>query len=173
YPLDRVERATGNFFTESNLTRLREITFSEVANFLDRRQRLLKPEDNKPSSMSKVMVAISSRGPHPETLLRKTARLANQLNAAWYTVYVRTSKEAPDQIAADTHRRLTATREIAQKMGGTVIILKSDDVVAALTSFAKDYGVTQVVMGRSRPRRGLRRLLPSLIDMLSQRLSGI
>ncbi|MCE0521612.1 MAG: universal stress protein [Methylacidiphilales bacterium] len=173
YALDRVENAMSNFFTESNLTRLREITFSEVANFLDRRQRQKQPDHNKPSSMAKVMVAISSKGPHPETLLRKTARLANQLNAEWYTVYVRTSKEAPDQIAAETHRRLTDMLEIAQKMGGTVVILKSDDVVAALTSFAKDYGVTQVVMGRSRPSRGLKRFFPSLIDTLSQKLTGV
>ena len=47
YPLDRVEPAMGNFFTESNLTRLREITFSEVANFLDRRQRLLTPDEQQ------------------------------------------------------------------------------------------------------------------------------
>jgi two-component system sensor histidine kinase KdpD len=173
YSMDRVESAMEHFFTETNLTRLREITFSEVANFLDRRQRQKEPDQNKPSSMAKVMVAISSKGPHPETLLRKTARLANQLNAEWYTVYVRTSSEAPDQIAAETHRRLTDTLEIAQKMGGTVVILKSDDVVAALTSFAKDYGVTQVVMGRSRPRRGLRRFFPSVIDKLSQKLSGV
>jgi two-component system sensor histidine kinase KdpD len=173
YPLSRVERAMGNFFTESNLTRLREITFSEVANFLDRRQRLLKPEDNKPSSMSKVMVAISSRGPHPETLLRKTARLANQLNAQWYAVYVRTSEEAPDKILAETHRRLTDTLEIAQKMGGTVLILKSDDIAQALTSFAHDYGITQVVMGKSRPRTGLRRFSPSLVDRLSLNLPGV
>jgi two-component system sensor histidine kinase KdpD len=173
YSMDRVESAMEHFFTETNLTRLREITFSEVANFLDRRQRQKEPDQNKPSSMAKVMVAISSKGPHPETLLRKTARLANQLNAEWYTVYVRTSSEAPDQIAAETHRRLTDTLEIAQKMGGTVVILKSDDVVAALTSFTKDYGVTQVVMGRSRPRRGLRRFFPSVIDKLSQKFSGV
>ena len=171
YAMDRVESAMAHFFTETNLTRLREITFSEVANFLDRRQR--QKTENKPSSMAKVMVAISSKGPHPETLLRKTARLANQLNAEWYTVYVRTSSEAPDQVEAETHRRLTDTLEIAQKMGGTVIILKSDDVVAALTSFAKDYGVTQVVMGRSRARRGLKRFFPSLVDTLSQKLSGV
>jgi two-component system, OmpR family, sensor histidine kinase KdpD len=172
YPPDRIEQAMGNFFTESNLTRLREITFSEVANFLDRRQRLLKPDANKPSSMSKVMVAISSKGPHPETLLRKTARLASQLNAEWYVVYVRTSKEAPDQIAAETHRRLTDMLEIAQKMGGTVVILKSDQVAEALTSFAKDYGITQVVMGRSRPRTGLR-FGPSLVDRLSANLLNV
>lgn len=173
YSLDRVERAMGNFFTEDNLTRLREITFSEVANFLDRRQRLLKPDDNKPSSMSKVMVAISSQGPHPETLLRKTARLANQLNAQWYVVYVRTNKEAPDKILAETHRRLTDTLEIAQKMGGTVLILKSNDIVTALTSFAKDYGITQVVMGKSKPRTGLKRFIPSLVDRLSVNLPNL
>jgi two-component system sensor histidine kinase KdpD len=173
YALDRVERAMGNFFTESNLTRLREITFSEVANFLDRRQRLLKPDSNKPSSMSKVMVAISSRGPHPETLLRKTARLANQLNAQWYVVYVRTDKEAPDRIQAETHRRLTDTLEIAQKMGGTVLILKSNDVVKALSSFAHDYGITQAVMGKSSPRTGWKRFSPSLVDRLSVSLPDV
>jgi two-component system sensor histidine kinase KdpD len=173
YALDRVERAMGNFFTESNLTRLREITFSEVANFLDRRQRLLKPDGNKPSSMSKIMVAVSSQGPHPETLLRKTARLANQLNADWYVVYVRTNKEAPDKILAETHRRLTDTLEIAQKMGGTVLILKSNDVVAALTSFTREYGVTQVVMGKSKPRKGWRRFTPSLVDRLGVSLPGV
>ncbi len=173
YPPERVERAMGNFFTEANLTRLREITFSEVANFLDRRQRLLKPDANKPSSMSKVMVAVSSSGPHPETLLRKTARLANQLNAQWYVVYVRTNKEAPDKILAEVHRRLTDTLEIAQKMGGTVLILKSNDIVTALTSFAKDYGITQVVMGKANPRRGLNRFKPSLVDGLSSSLPGV
>ena len=173
YPPDRVERAMGNFFTEPNLTRLREITFSEVANFLDRRQRLLRPDSNKPSSMAKVMVAISSQGPHPETLLRKTARLANQLNADWYVVYVRTNKEAPDKILAETHRRLTDTLEIAQKMGGTVLILKSNDIVTALTSFARDYGITQVVMGKSNPRTGLKRFYPSIVDRLSANLAGV
>jgi two-component system sensor histidine kinase KdpD len=172
YAMDRVEQAMGNFFTEANLTRLREITFTEVANFLDRRQRMLRPDGNKPSSMAKVMVAISSRGPHPETLLRKTARLANQLNAEWYVIYVRTDKEAPDKILAETHRRLTDTLEIAQKMGGTVLILKSNNIVGALASFAKEYGITQVVMGKSKPRSGLKRFFPSLVDRLSAALTG-
>lgn len=173
YAPDRIEKAISHFFTEANLTRLREITFSEVANFLDRRQRLKQPDQNKPSSMSKIMVAISSRGPHPETLLRKTARLASQLNAVWYVVYIRTRLEAPDQIAAETHRRLTDTLEIAQKMGGTVVILKSDHIANALGSFAKDYGITHVVMGKSQPRRGWRRFTPSLVDRLSTNLPGV
>jgi two-component system sensor histidine kinase KdpD len=174
YAADRVDQAMSNFFTEANLTRLREITFSEVANFLDRRQRMQRPKDSKPSSMSKVMVAISSRGPHPETLLRKTARLSNQLNAEWYAVYVRTNREAPEKIATETHRRLTDTLEIAQKMGGTVLVLKSNDVAGALSSFAKEYGITQIVMGKSAPRSGLIRFTRfSLVDRLSVSLQGV
>lgn len=173
YDLARVDHAMGNFFTEANLTRLREITFSEVANFLDRRQRELRPDGDKPSSMAKVMVAISSQGPHPETLLRKTARLANQLNAQWYAVYIRTDREAPDKISAEIHRKLTDVLEIAQKMGGTVLVLKSNDISGALASFAKDYGVTHLVMGKSRPRSGLKRFFPSLTDRLSGALAGV
>jgi K+-sensing histidine kinase KdpD len=58
-------------------------------------------------------------------------------------------------------------------MGGTVLILKSNDIVSALTSFARDYGITQVVMGKSRPRNGWRRFSPSLVDQLSANLKGV
>jgi two-component system sensor histidine kinase KdpD len=161
-----------NFFTEQNLTRLREITFSEVANFLDRQQRRHLPGETKPSSMARVMVAVSSRGPHPEVLLRKTARLASQLNAVWYAVYVRTPQEAPDRIEAEVHRRLTDTLEIAQKMGGTVVILKNADVADALGSFAREYGITQIVMGRPPAKKWWRRFLPTLVERLSGELPG-
>jgi two-component system sensor histidine kinase KdpD len=168
YSTDRVQRSLENFFTEQNLTRLREITFSEVANFLDRRQRGKANKEEKISSMARIMVAISSRGPHPEILLRKTVRLASQLNAEWYGVYVRTNQETPDKITSETHRRLTDTLEIAQKMGGTVIVLKSDAIAPSLTSFIQEYGITHLVMGRPKPRAWWQRFRPSLIELISK-----
>ena len=39
YPPERVERALANFFTPGNLTRLREITLTEMAHLIDRRNR--------------------------------------------------------------------------------------------------------------------------------------
>ena len=39
YPKERVEAALANFFTSKNLSRLREMTLSETANILDRRNR--------------------------------------------------------------------------------------------------------------------------------------
>ena len=94
------------------------------------------------------MVAISSRGPDSGRLLRKTARLAAQLNAQWYAVYVRTPQESALQIRREAQRRVTDTLETAQKMGGLVIMLKGEDVAEALVSFAREYGITHIVVGR-------------------------
>lgn len=152
YPKERIEAALANFFTEKNLTRLREMTLSETANFLDRRQRAQSPSDVNTTGLGQVMVAISSQGPDPGRLLRKTARLAEQLNAQWYAVYVRTPQESAVRIDAETQRRVTDTLETAQKMGGMVFSMKGEDVSKALISFAREYGITHVVVGRPRPR---------------------
>src|ERR1700734_695369 len=44
YPPERAERALGNFFTPGNLTRLRELTLTEMAHLIDRRSRRAEAE---------------------------------------------------------------------------------------------------------------------------------
>ena len=65
-----------------------------------------KLQEKQVSALGQVMVAISSLGPDPGRLLRKTARLAAQLNAQWYAVYVRTPKESAIRIDAAAQRRV-------------------------------------------------------------------
>ena len=166
YPVERVQRAMANFFTEKNLVRLRELTLTEVARFLDSKQRGEAEQETHQPALGLVAVAISSRGPDPGALLRKTARLATQLNAPWYAVYVRTPKEAPTKVDSEVQRRVTDTLEIAQKMGGTVIVLKNEDVASALESFAREYGLTHLVLGRPGGPRKWWRIKPPLHDRL-------
>jgi two-component system, OmpR family, sensor histidine kinase KdpD len=148
YPKERIETALANFFKSKNLTRLREMTFSETANILDRRSREGAESGSNVGGLGQVMVAISSSGPDPGRLLRKTARLAAQLNAQWYAVYVRTPQESAIKIDAAVQRQIADTLEAAQKMGGLVISLKHEEVAEALISFAKEYGITHIVLGR-------------------------
>jgi two-component system sensor histidine kinase KdpD len=171
YPQERVEAALANFFTSKNLSRLREMTLSETANILDRRNREGAETESNIGGLDQVMVAISSRGPDPGRLLRKTARLAAQLNAQWYAVYVRTPSESAVKIDAAVQRRVADTLEAAQKMGGLVISLKHENVAQALLSFAKEYGITHVVLGRS-GKKGLRLFSRALHDELIQELPG-
>jgi two-component system sensor histidine kinase KdpD len=173
YPLERVQRAMANFFTEKNLVRLRELTLTEVAHYLDRKQRGDSEQEVHQPALGLFAVAISSRGPDPGALLRKTARMAAQLNAPWFAVYVRTPSEAPAKIDSEIQRRVTDTLETAQKMGGAVIVLKNEDVAAALESFAREYGLTHLVLGRPGGARKWWRVRPPLHDRLIAELKDV
>jgi len=173
YPKERIEAALANFFTQKNLTRLREMTLTETANFLDRKQRDQPGTEQNVGSLGQVMVAISSQGPDPGRLLRKTARLANQLNAQWYAVYVRTPAESAVRIDAETQRRVNDTLETAQKMGGLVFSMKGESVAKALVSFAREYGITHIVVGRPGPKRLRHLLRESLYEMLLKELPEV
>ena len=93
YPPDRAERALENFFTPGNLTRLRELTLTEMAHLIDRRNRRAQADRAPASATERVMVGLSSRAPNAPALLRKAARLADRLNAPWYAVYIQTPAE--------------------------------------------------------------------------------
>ena len=93
YPPERAERALENFFTTGNLTRLRELTLTEMAHLIDRRNRRAEADRAPASATERVMVGLSSRAPNAPALLRKAARLADRLNAPWYAVYIQTPAE--------------------------------------------------------------------------------
>jgi two-component system sensor histidine kinase KdpD len=173
YPAERIEAALANFFTERNLTRLREISLTESANFLDRRQRENADHQENASALGQVMVAISSMGPDPGRLLRKTARLAAQLNAQWYAVYVRTPSESAVRIDAAAQRRVNDTLETAQKMGGLVFSMKSEDVAQGLISFAREYGITHIVVGRPGHKRLRDFFKPAVHEQLLRQLPEV
>jgi two-component system sensor histidine kinase KdpD len=173
YPQDRIQASLANFFTQKNLTRLREMTLAETANFLDRQQRNTEESDKQVSALGQVMVAISSLGPDPGRLLRKTARLAAQLNAQWYAVYVRTQKESAVRIDAAAQRHIADTLETAQKMGGLVISLKHENVPNALIAFAREYGITHIVLGRSGRRKFPHWFGPTLHERILKELPEV
>ena len=175
YPADRVAQAQANFFTQVNLTRLREMALSESANFLDRRQRAdeASGQEHGPGGVGQVAVALSSGGPDPGAILRKAARLASQLNAPWYAVYVRTPGEAPRVITAEAQRAIGETLETAQRMGGVVIVLKREQVAAALVDFVREYGITHLVLGRPADRRAWQRWQPTLLEVLLRELKSV
>ena len=107
YPAGRVNQALENFFTADNLTRLREMTLGEIAHALDRRRREQSGETQRMGS-DRVMVCLSSRGPSPDSLLRKAARIADRLYAPWYAVYIQTPSESIERIdaaAPASHRK--------------------------------------------------------------------
>jgi two-component system sensor histidine kinase KdpD len=116
YPAERVGTALANFFTSSNLEKLRELTLRELASQIDLRRRETR-EGEGASAAEQIMVCLSSRGPDSERLLRYGSRLAGKLNRNWYAVYVQTPSEEARAVDARTQRLLSDTLTLAKQLG--------------------------------------------------------
>ena len=173
YPADRIERALENFFTPGNLTRLRELTLTEIAHLIDRRSRRADAESAPASATERVMVGLSSRSPNAPALLRKTARLADRINAPWYAVYIQTPAEDLTRIDAATQRAIGKNLELAQQLGGIPMTFRGRDVASTIAAFAKEYGIKAIVVGKSRQPWFRRILGPSILDQLLLAVEGI
>jgi two-component system sensor histidine kinase KdpD len=173
YPPERAERALENFFTAPNLTRLREITLTEMAHLIDRRNRRAEADLAPVSATDRLMVGLSSRSPNAPALLRKAARLADRLNAPWYAVYIQTPAEDLTRVDAATQRVLSKNLELAQQLGGIPMTFRGKDVASTMLAFAREYGIKVLVMGKSRQPWHHRLLGASLLERLLRKAEGL
>jgi two-component system sensor histidine kinase KdpD len=172
YPAERAERALSNFFTEPNLNQLREIALEQVAHVLDRRRQEREGESQTNTS-ERVMACLSLRSPNAPRLLRKGARLADRLGAPWYAVYVQTPAEVTERVDAASQRRLSDALTLARQLDGIPMTIKAADLPSGVAEFVREYGITHVVVGRTR-RPWWRRLVgPSLLDRLIRAVPGV
>lgn len=147
YSSERIETALANFFTYSNLEKLRELTLRELASQLDLRRRE-ETEDETAVAPDQIMVCLSSRGPNSEKLLRYASRLAGKLNRNWYAVYVQTPSEEATVIDAEIQRFISETLTLAKQLGAMVFTYKGEDVADTILRFAKEYRVGHIVIGK-------------------------
>jgi len=151
YPSERIETALTNFFTYSNLEKLRELTLRELASQLDLRRRE-ETEEETAVAPDQIMVCLSSRGPNSEKLLRYASRLAGKLNRNWYAMYVQTPSEDATAIDAQTQRYISDTLTLAKQLGAMVFTYKGEDVSDTILRFAKEYRVGHIVIGKPSPK---------------------
>ena len=168
YPLHQVEQALRNFFKPSNLAALREAALREVARGLTRQRRdaeaLKREGGRRPHVVEKIMVGLSSNPGESSGLLRKASRMAAQSSADWYAVHVETPAESLKKIGTRDFVALLDNINLASDLGAETVWLKSNDVVKAMLDYARDNGVTRIIVGRAhRPwwKRALRSDIPT------------
>jgi len=173
YPNERVSAALENFFTPPNLTRLREITLTEIAHLIDRRNRRAEADQFPVSATDRVMVGISSLSPNAPGLLRKAARIADRLNAPWYAVYIQIPAEHLTRIDASTQRMISKHLELAQQLGGIPMTFRGQDVASTMLAFAREYAIKIIVVGKSRQPWYRRLVSGSILDRLQRQSEGV
>jgi two-component system sensor histidine kinase KdpD len=181
YDKTKVPAALENFFTEENLSTLRELALREVASSVDRtREYIVQRESETPAQRSsaprtadRILVAMSSDPPRTASLLRKASRIAGRLNSDWYCVYVQTPEEQADKIDSTVQRRLVDNIQMAQNLGAEVVKLEGTDVAAAILRFAEQKGVSLLIAGQSTRSRWYKMRHGSVVARLVNNSSGL
>jgi two-component system sensor histidine kinase KdpD len=149
YPMERVDRALGNFFRPSNLIALREIALRHVAQVVD---RSLEPYlDSEVTSgrdlnvAERIGVGVSSN-PAAQYLVARASRMAQAINGELYVLYVDTGVDDGDP---ERQRSLQANLHFAENLGAKIARLKGKDVAQAMAEFVREKHITQMIFGHS------------------------
>ena len=170
YPKEKVPQALENFFTEGNLSALREIALREVAGEVDRSVQTYREmhDVSEPwQTQERVMVCISPDKPS-DRLLRRGWRVARFLRAEIVAVYVAESK-----ITSDQQRVLDADFALAARLNIRIEQLPGRDVAHALADYARANQVTEIVIGHSGRTVWQETLQGSVINKLIRLVRGI
>ena len=177
YGRDKIPTALANFFTEENLTTLRELALREVASSVDRtREDIVRRSTGAPPpprTADRIVVAMASDPPQTAKLLRKASRIAGRLNTDWYCVYVQTPDERADRIDATVQRHLVDNIQLAQSMGADVVKIEDANIAPALCNFARGHGVSMIIVGQSTRPWWYRKLRGSVVDALLRNDVGL
>jgi two-component system, OmpR family, sensor histidine kinase KdpD len=153
YVPEQAARAIDKFFKKGNLTALREISLRRTADRVDEQMRAYMETLSIPGpwpAKERLLVLLSG-SPFSEKLIRNTRRLADELKAEWFAVYVETP--GSDKFLQENRERVWRYLRMAESIGGKTATLTGTQVAEEVIDYAKKHNVTKIVMGRPiRPR---------------------
>jgi len=147
YPLERVERALGNFFRQQNLMALRELALRHVTHAVDRTLEtyLDKQETRKNLGVRERIAVCVSSNPAAQHLIARGARMAEALDGELYVIYVDMGQDTTE----GNQKTLQANIQFAENVGANIVRVEGKTVAEAVAEVVREKHITHVVFGRS------------------------
>lgn len=171
YIPEQAERALDKFFRKGNLTALRELTMRRAADRVDDQMRAYMRNEAIPGPWAageRLLVCVSP-GTSGERLVRTARRLADELNAKWYAVYVETPADA--RLPQEQRNRISRMLLLAEELGARPVSLPGQSVADTVLAYARRHNVTKVIVGKPVKSRWQEIFRRSVVDHLVH-LSG-
>jgi two-component system, OmpR family, sensor histidine kinase KdpD len=146
YLPERAVSAARNFFRESNLTALRELSLRLVADHVSvdtQEFHRTRVGAGAWKTGHRLMVAVSA-SPLSESLIRWTRRMADSLQCPWLAVHVENSRVLDE--AAQS--RLKKNLALARSLGAEVIDTTDENLARGLLRIAQQNNVSQIIVGK-------------------------
>lgn len=164
-------QAARQFFRPGNLIALRELALRRTASRVDDEMRSYMEARAiaGPWPVTERLLVCASGSPYSEHLIRTTRRLADELKAQWYTVYVETPGMARQQ--QENRQRVWRDLRLAERLGAEVATITASSVPQAVIDYASRHHITRIVVGKPTKPRWRELLRPPIVDQII-RLSG-
>lgn len=151
YASEKVPYALTHFFQTDNLIALRELALRFLADESEEEllEHLLRHSEQRLwETRERILVAVTG-APGTDVLLRRAARMASRAKGELNVVHVTSSDAKPDRDKAT----MKSLRTLASDLGATWHELVNPDPAQAITEFAKENQITQIVLGSSQRSR--------------------
>lgn len=154
YIPEKAKQATQKFFRKGNLLALRELALRYTAKRVDEdvisyKQRF---DIKTPWSVCTRLLVGFSGSPTSERLLRITHRMASDMGAQWYAVYVQSARQQVE-ISDKARSQLDKNIRLAEELGAKVVSLSGNVIADTIINFAKENNITLIVAGLSHRSR--------------------
>ena len=173
YIPDQAAKAIEKFFRPGNLMALRELSLRRTAARVDDQMRAYMETQSitGPWPTAERLLVCVSGSPYSEKLIRATCRLAEELKAQWFTVYIETP--AGSRHVRENREHIWRDLRLAESLGGQVASVTATDITDAVMEYAMRHNITKIVIGKpNKPR--LRELLHTpIVDRVIRRSGAV
>ena len=140
-------RSIDAYFTQTNLTALRELAMQTAAAQVDDDLALGYRQLGQaaPAVRGRLLVGIDGDA-QAERLVRHASRVAQRRHLPWSLVHVDNGKVINEQ----ARMRLQNAQQLAERLGGEVVLLRAGEVAKTLIQHAAERRASLVLVGQSR-----------------------
>ena len=166
YVPEQISLARDQFFRKGNLTALRELTMRIAAKHVDEQTLAYMKAHGIPGpwpSGERLLLFVdpSSCG---SNLVRNARRLAHELGAEWFAVYVETPKAV--RLSAEQQNQIMDSLQLAQRLGAKTETIQGDSAETAVIDYAKAHNITKIVVAKPKRKLWQKGLGESVADQI-------
>jgi len=166
YVPQQAERAIRHYFSQGNLTALRELALRRTAQRVDEQllSHMRAHAISGPWPAGERVLVCVSEVPGTAALIRYTRRVADHLRAPWTAIYVETART---QRLTDLERdRIADFLRLAERLGASTISIPGRNVAEEVVAYATANNITQIVIGKSSRSRWFEMVHGSVVHEL-------
>jgi two-component system sensor histidine kinase KdpD len=173
YVPQQAERAIRHYFSQGNLTALRELALRRTAQRVDEQllSHMRAHAIAGPWAAGERVLVCVSEAPSTAGLIRYARRVADRMQVPWTAIYVETART--QRLANAERDRIADFLRLAERLGASTITIPGRNIAEEVVAYATANNITQIVIGKSSRSRWFEMVHGSVVHELVRKTGEI